>query len=72
MEKSLKIENPISIELSGKFKEKALEELREDELRRNQALDQFRDWITVQRHIVKCRTGEYPSLAILKCLPLKF
>lgn len=43
--------------LSEKFKQKAIEELREDDLRKQQALAQFREWILKQGHIKNCRTG---------------
>lgn len=44
-------------ELSDDLKQKAFEELREDETRKQQALEQFRDWISRQGHIRNCRTG---------------
>jgi hypothetical protein len=44
--------------LSGKFKDIAKEELREDESVRTQALAQFREWIAKHPHIKKCRTGK--------------
>lgn len=43
--------------LAEEFKAKAKAELREDELRKSQALEQFRDWIAKQGHIRSCRTG---------------
>lgn len=44
-------------QLSDAIKQKALNELREDDLRKQQALEQFRDWITKQGHIHDCRMG---------------
>lgn len=44
--------------LSGKFKDIAKEELREDESVRTQALTQFREWIAKHPQIKKCRTGK--------------
>jgi hypothetical protein len=45
------------MELPDFFKEKALKELREDDSRRTQAMEQFRDWISKQVHIKDCRKG---------------
>lgn len=45
------------MELDEKFKIKAFAELREDDLRKRQALEQFREWIAKQGHIKNCRTG---------------
>lgn len=47
--------------LDAKFKLKAKAELREDDLRKEQALEQFREWITKQGHIKNCRTGNFES-----------
>jgi hypothetical protein len=49
--------NEINAQLSENFKQKALNELREDDSRKQQALEQFREWITKQGHIKNCRTG---------------
>jgi hypothetical protein len=46
------------MELSEFYKTKALQELREEDLRRSQALEQFRDWISKQGFIQHCRTGK--------------
>lgn len=43
--------------LPAKFKKIALDELREDDNIRSQALSQFREWIAKHPHIKKCRTG---------------
>jgi hypothetical protein len=45
------------MELSESFKTKACKELREEDLRREQSLQQFRDWISKQDHIKNPRTG---------------
>lgn len=45
--------------LSAKFKKLALDELREDDNIRSQALSQFREWISKHPHIKKCRTGNF-------------
>lgn len=45
------------MELNEKFKLKAQVELREDDTRKHQALEQFREWISKQGHIKNCRTG---------------
>jgi hypothetical protein len=47
------------MELSEKLKLKAQIELREDDLRKQQALEQFREWISKQGHIKNCRTGNF-------------
>lgn len=44
--------------LSDKYKEMAMEELREDESIRTHALAQLRDWIAKHPNIKKCRTGD--------------
>lgn len=44
-------------ELSPELQAKALTELGETDARKRQALQQFREWIAKQRHIIKCRTG---------------
>lgn len=44
------------------FKIKALTELREDELRKSQSLQHFREWIAKQSHIKNCRTGLFDVL----------
>lgn len=49
--------NEINAQLSEQFKQKALNELREDDSRKQQALEQFREWISRQGHIKYCRTG---------------
>lgn len=41
------------------FKAKALLELREDDCRRRQALEQFREWVSKQGHIENCRNGSF-------------
>jgi len=51
------IMNEINAQLSEQFKQKALNELREDDSRKQQALEQFREWISRQGHIKYCRTG---------------
>ena len=45
------------VTLDEKFKLKAQVELREDDLRKEQALEQFREWLKKQGHIKNCRTG---------------
>jgi hypothetical protein len=45
------------MEFSEAFKSKALHELREDDLRKKQSLEQFRDWISKQSHIKNYQTG---------------
>lgn len=47
--------------LSEYYQDIALKELREDESRRRQALEQFRDWIKKHPFIKSCRTGQYNS-----------
>lgn len=56
------------MELSEQFKSKALDELREDDSRRQQALQQFREWISKQSHITNCRTGLTSVATKLKLL----
>jgi hypothetical protein len=48
----------MSTELCEKLKIKAEIELREDDLRKSQALQQFREWISKQSQIKNCRTGK--------------
>lgn len=43
--------------LSDAIKNMAFVELREDDMRKMQALEQFREWISKQGHIKNCRTG---------------
>jgi hypothetical protein len=50
------------MELSEFYKNKAFKELREDEFRRSQSLEQFREWISKQTHINYCRTGSKKNL----------
>jgi hypothetical protein len=47
--------------LDAKFVLKAQDELREDDLRKKQALEQFREWLQKQSHIKNCRTGNFVS-----------
>lgn len=49
--------DPYQCNLGPKFKKMALEQLREDENIRTQALSQFREWIAKHPHIKRCRTG---------------
>lgn len=46
------------MDLNEKFKLKAQVEVREDDLRKQQALEQFREWLCKQGHIKNCRTGK--------------
>lgn len=48
-------------DLPAAFKAKALVELREDEARKRQALQQFHEWLEKQGHIEKCRRGSERS-----------
>ncbi|XP_026462070.1 clavesin-2 isoform X2 [Ctenocephalides felis] len=58
---------PVSYDsLSPALKRVALEELREDEDMREQALEQFRDWINKHPHIKKCRTDDLFLLRFLR------
>lgn len=45
------------MDLSEEYKSIARNELREDELRKQQALEQFHEWICKQGHIKNCRKG---------------
>lgn len=45
-------------QLSAKLQEKAKIELREDESRKEQSLEQFREWIGKHPFIKNCRTGK--------------
>lgn len=45
------------MELKEPFKTQAAKELREEDLRKTQALEQFRDWISKQDHITNPRAG---------------
>ena len=47
----------VNSQLSEQCRQKALNELREDDLRKQQALEQVREWISKQGHIQYCRTG---------------
>ncbi|XP_070496761.1 retinaldehyde-binding protein 1-like [Chironomus tepperi] len=53
-------------QLSEKFIQKALNELREDDSRKQQALEQFREWISKQGHIQYCRTDDSFLLRFLR------
>lgn len=48
--------------LSEETRKLAKEELREDDLSREQALTQMRSWIEKNPKIVNCRTGWYKNL----------
>jgi hypothetical protein len=50
------------MELAEFYRSKALQELREDDLRREQSLEQFREWISKQSHVTNCRTGMMSDL----------
>lgn len=52
--------------LSAKFRSMALDELREDENIRSQALAQFREWIAKHPHIKRCRTDAVFLLRFLR------
>lgn len=54
----------LEMELSDEFRVKAFSELREDESRRRQSLEQFREWISKQSHMKNCRTGLLKALRI--------
>jgi hypothetical protein len=54
------------MDVSEVYKAKALTELREEDLRRSQSLDQFRDWISKQSHINHCRTDDSFLLRFLR------
>lgn len=45
-------------DVTPQAKEVALKELREDDLIREQSLEQMRDWISKHPAIKKCRTGK--------------
>lgn len=49
------------MDLDEKYKLKAEVELREEDLRKKQALEQFREWLKKQTHIKNCRTGNFVS-----------
>lgn len=50
-------ELPRKMDLPEVYKSMARLELREEESRKKQALEQFREWICKQGHIEHCRTG---------------
>lgn len=52
--------------LSAKYRTMALDELREDENIRSQALAQFREWIAKHPHIKRCRTDAVFLLRFLR------
>lgn len=56
------------MELPEAFKAKALSELREDDIRKRQALEQFREWIGKQGHIDNCRMGSMSAWACIDAL----
>lgn len=58
--------DPYVCNLSSKFKNTALEELREDENIRTQALQQFREYIAKHPHIKRCRTDAVFLLRFLR------
>lgn len=58
--------DPYVCNLSPKFKKIALDDLREDENIRSQALAQFREWIAKHPHIKKCRTDAVFLLRFLR------
>ena len=58
--------DPYVCSLSSKFKKVALDELREDDNIRGQALAQFREWIAKHPHIKKCRTDAVFLLRFLR------
>ncbi|XP_037037494.1 clavesin-1 [Bradysia coprophila] len=58
--------DPYVCNLSSKFKKIALEELREDDNIRGQALAQFREWIAKHPTIKKCRTDAVFLLRFLR------
>lgn len=58
--------DPYVCNLSPKFKKIALDELREDDNIRGQALTQFREWIAKHPHIKKCRTDAVFLLRFLR------
>lgn len=45
-------------QLSAELQEKAKIEVREDETRKQQSLEQFREWIAKHPFIKNCRTGK--------------
>jgi hypothetical protein len=60
------------MDLSEPFKTQAMNELREDETRKVQALEQFRDWITKQDHIHNPRTGLWLSFTTSQIIVATF
>jgi hypothetical protein len=46
------------MELQEPYKSKALAELREEDSRKTQSLEQFREWISKQDHISNPRGGK--------------
>lgn len=54
------------MELSKQFKVQAAKELREEDLRRSQSLEQFRDWISKQDHFKNPRTDDNFLLRFLR------
>lgn len=53
------------MELSEFYKAKAFEDFGEDDLKRNQSLEQFREWIRKQTHI---KSGELSKFSLVKSL----
>lgn len=66
-------ENPYACSLTPALKKKALDELGEDDNIREQALEQFREWIIKHPRIKNCRTDVVFLLRFLRlkkfCLP---
>lgn len=58
--------DPYTCSLGPKFRTMALDELREDENIRGQALAQFREWIAKHPHIKRCRTDAVFLLRFLR------
>lgn len=54
------------MELPEHLKLKALQELREDDSRKKQSLEQFREWISKQSHLKNCRTGKKEEFFLKK------
>jgi hypothetical protein len=52
------------MELKEPYKSKALAELREEDSRKAQSLEQFRDWISKQDHITNPRGGKSVTVAV--------
>lgn len=50
--------DPYQCSLTPELRKIALDDLREDDNIRTQALAQMREWIAKHPHIKKCRTGE--------------